>query len=54
VALPSADRTIDGDFVAAIAAGRPPCCPAEEAIDTVRLLEAIARSATGGEVVKLA
>jgi predicted dehydrogenase len=54
VSLPAATQTIDGDFVAAIAARRPPCCPAEEAIDTVRLLEAIARSATGGEVVKLA
>ncbi len=54
LALPSAGRSIDGDFVAALAAGRPPCCPAEEAIDTVRLLEAIARSATSGEVVKLA
>ena len=54
VALPAPDETIDGDFVAAIALGRAPCCPAEEAVDTVRLLEAIARSATGGEVVKLA
>ena len=54
LALSPAVETIDGDFVAAIAAGRQPCCPAEEAIDTVRLLEAIARSATGGEVVKLA
>ena len=52
--LPPVAQTIDGDFVASIFAGQPPCCPAEEAIDTVRLLEAIARSATGGEVVKLA
>ena len=52
--LAPSTQTIDGDFVAALAAGRPPCCPADEAIDTVRLLEAIARSATSGEVVKLA
>lgn len=54
VPLPSAPETIDGDFVAALASGRTPCCPAEEALDTVRLLEAIARSATSGQVVRLA
>lgn len=53
-ALPKAVETIDSDFVAAVAAGRPPCCPAEEALETVRLLEAIARSATSGQVVRLA
>ena len=29
------------------------CCPAEEALDTVRLLEAIARSAATGQVDRL-
>jgi predicted dehydrogenase len=54
VPLPDPGETIDGDFVAAVAAGRPPCCPADEAIATVRLLEAITRSSTSGEVVRLA
>lgn len=54
VALPEPSETIDGDFLAAVASGRPPCCPAEEALGTVRLLEAIARSATSGQVVRLA
>lgn len=54
VALPEPGETIDGDFVAAVAGLRAPCCPAEEALDTVRLLEAIARSGTSGQVVRLA
>ncbi len=32
--------------------GDPPCCPAEAAVETVRLLEAIARSAASGQVVR--
>jgi len=54
VPLPESAATIDGDFVSALAAGTPLCCPAEEALDTVRLLEAIARSAATGQVVRLA
>lgn len=54
VVLSQDTETIDGDFVAAIAEKRPPCCPAEETLGTVRLLEAIARSATSGQVVRLA
>lgn len=54
VPLPPEGETIDGDFVGAIASGGAPCCPASEAVETVRLLEAIARSATGGEIVKIA
>jgi predicted dehydrogenase len=46
-------ETIDGNFVAAIRDGAPLCCPAEEALDTVRLLEAITRSAATGQVVRL-
>ena len=34
-------------------ASAPLCCPAEEALGTVRLLEAIARSAATGQVVRL-
>jgi predicted dehydrogenase len=45
--------SIDGNFVAALRTGSPLCCPAEEALDTVRLLEAIARSAATGQIVRL-
>ena len=51
--LPEAVGSIDGNFVAAVLSGSLLCCPAEEAIATVRLLEALARSATTGEVVDL-
>ena len=37
----SATETIDGNFVAALANDSPLCCPADQALDTVRLLEAI-------------
>ncbi len=53
VALPVSTETIDGNFVAALAHDSALCCPAEQAIDTVRLLEAIARSAATGQVVRL-
>ncbi len=53
VGLAGASETIDGDFVAAVARGGSPACPAEDAVATVRLLEAIARSATSGQVVRL-
>lgn len=52
VTLPEPSETIDGNFVAAVVTGSPLCCPAEEALDTVRLLEAIARSAAGGQAVR--
>ncbi|HEY2154709.1 MAG TPA: Gfo/Idh/MocA family oxidoreductase [Isosphaeraceae bacterium] len=51
--LPAPIETIDGNFVAAIRGEAPLCCPADEALDTVRLLEAIARSAASGQVVRL-
>ncbi|WP_435007568.1 Gfo/Idh/MocA family protein [Tundrisphaera lichenicola] len=51
--LSSPARNIDEDFVEALATGSDPCCPADQALDTVRLLEAISRSATIGEVVGL-
>jgi predicted dehydrogenase len=53
VPLPEATETIDGNFVSACVAGALLCCPAEQALDTVRLLEAIARSAATGQVVRL-
>lgn len=54
VPLPETNETIDGNFVSALTADTPLCCPAGEALDTVRLLEAIARSAATGQVVRLA
>jgi predicted dehydrogenase len=53
VALPLASQTIDGNFVAALTNDFPLCCPADQALDTVRLLEAIARSAATGQIVRL-
>lgn len=55
VPLPEPDpaESIDGDFVRAVLSEAPLCCPAEQAIDTVRLLEAIARSAATGQIVRL-
>jgi predicted dehydrogenase len=53
VALPAADQTIDGNFVAALTNDSPLCCPADQALDTVRLLEAITRSAATGQIVRL-
>lgn len=53
VALPLSSQTIDGNFVAALTNGSPLCCPADQALDTVRLLEAIARSAATGQIVRL-
>jgi predicted dehydrogenase len=46
-------ETIDANFVAALADGTALCCPADQAIDTVRLLESIARSAATRQVVRL-
>ena len=53
VALPEQPESIDGNFVAALLRGKPLCCPAEEALNTVRLLEAMARSAATGQRVRL-
>jgi predicted dehydrogenase len=47
-------ESIDGNFVAALVEDAPLCCPADQALDTVRLSEAIARSAATGQVVRLA
>jgi predicted dehydrogenase len=53
VDLPPTDQTIDGNFVAALTKETPLCCSADQALDTVRLLEAIARSAATGQIVRL-
>ena len=53
VDLPETDESIDGNFVSAVRDGTPLVCPADQALDTVRLLEAIARSAATGRVVRL-
>jgi predicted dehydrogenase len=51
--FPEPAESIDGNFVAAVVADAPLCCPADQALDTVRLLEAITRSAATGQVVRL-
>lgn len=53
VALSLSTETIDGNFVAALTSESPLCCPADQALDTVRLLEAIGRSATTRQIVRL-
>jgi predicted dehydrogenase len=54
VALPPRGPDVDADFVAAIREARPPACPADDALATVKLLEAIARSAASGAVTRVA
>ncbi len=55
-ALPDSDPalSIDADFAAAIRDAQPPCCPAIDALETVRLQQAITRSVSSGSVVRLA
>ncbi len=53
IPLPPLTETIDGNFVAAVRNQTSLCCPADQALETVRLLEAIARSATTRQVVRL-
>jgi predicted dehydrogenase len=52
--LPPSGPSIDADFVAAVASSAEPSCPAEQALETVRLLEAIGRSVAAGQTVRLA
>lgn len=54
IPLPEPLESIDGNFVAAVVRDAPLCCSAEQALETVRLLEAIARSAATGQLVRLA
>jgi predicted dehydrogenase len=53
VPLPAPDQTIDGNWIGALLTDAPMCCPAHEALESVRLLEAIARSAATGQFVRL-
>ena len=52
--LPESTESIDGNFVAAVVGGHPLCCPAEDALASVKLLEAITRSTATGQIVRLA
>jgi len=47
-------ESIDANFLAALRGLGPLSCSAEDALDTVRLSEAVARSAATGQVVQLA
>jgi predicted dehydrogenase len=53
VALPAPEGSIDSNFVSALLLNTPLCCPADEALESVRLLEAIGRSAATGQFVRL-
>jgi predicted dehydrogenase len=54
VPLLEQEDSIDGNFLTALLRGTPLCCPADQAIDTVRLLEAVNRSAATGQIVRVA
>ncbi|WP_165251816.1 Gfo/Idh/MocA family protein [Paludisphaera soli] len=53
VELPGPAESIDANFLAALRGLGPLSCSAEDALDTVRLSEAVARSAATGQVVQL-
>jgi predicted dehydrogenase len=53
VTLAETQASIDEDFVASLLRAASPCCPAEEALETVQLLEAIGRSAATGKAVRI-
>jgi hypothetical protein len=53
VPLPASGVTAEGNFVAALAGESQLRCPAHEAADAVRLVDAIARSAATGQIVRL-
>jgi predicted dehydrogenase len=53
VSLPAPQESIDSNFVSALLTDTPLCCPADEALESVRLLEAIGRSAATGQLVRL-
>lgn len=52
--LGGSPQTIDANFAAAVLDDGPLCCPADQALETVRLLEAIVRSAVTGQLARLA
>jgi len=53
IPLPEPVESIDGNFATAVLTGAPICCTGDDALATVRLFEAIARSAATGQVVRL-
>lgn len=53
VPLVETTESVDGNFIAALRSNIPLCCPAEQALDTVRLLEAITRSALTGQIQRI-
>lgn len=53
IAVPEPSQSIDGNFVAAVLRDEPLCCPAEQALDTVRLIEAVGRSAATNQLVRV-
>lgn len=53
VPVDAVEESIDSNFVAALTRGTPICCPGDQALDTVRLLEAVSRSAATGQVVQV-
>jgi predicted dehydrogenase len=53
-ALPEPSESIDGNFVSAVLTDTSLCCPADQALETVRLLDALARSAAARQSVRLA
>jgi predicted dehydrogenase len=53
ILLSEQTESIDSNFVAALVSESPLCCSAEDALETVRLLEAITRSVATNQVVRL-
>jgi predicted dehydrogenase len=53
IPLPTPSTTSEGNFVAAVSGLAQPACPAGQALETVRLLDAITRSAATGQIVRL-
>jgi predicted dehydrogenase len=51
--FPGPAESIDANFVAAVRGLGSLCCPAEEALESVRLQDAIGRAAATGQVVRL-
>jgi predicted dehydrogenase len=53
VSLTEPAESIDSNFLAAVTEEAPLCCPADQALETVRLLEELARSAKTRQLVRL-
>lgn len=53
IALGESGVSVDADFFQAVREGRDPCCSGEDALETVRLLEAINRAGATGAVARI-